>query len=161
MHGQLAKGCGVAERLVCSGGGRSSPAARRLLLAGKRESRAGNGELSNDSARGAVLQAMRDYTAAAIGQSGVMWSRASVRTVIRLVYGMSGREQGVSKCPRWHGFTPQRPARRSYRQQGEAARAWLDVEHPAIAARPWKEKAELVRADQCGLRSDKAPPERS
>ncbi|MER5567246.1 IS630 family transposase [Streptomyces goshikiensis] len=40
-------------------------------------------------------------------------------------------------------------------------RAWLEEEYPAIAARARQEKAELVWADQCGLRSDTAPPGRS
>ncbi|MFI1184528.1 winged helix-turn-helix domain-containing protein [Streptomyces sp. NPDC020799] len=60
-----------------------------------------------------------------------------------------------------HGFTPQRPARRSYRQQPEAVRVWLEEEYPAIKARAQWEKAELVWAGQCGLRSDTAPPGRS
>lgn len=60
-----------------------------------------------------------------------------------------------------HGFTPQRPARRSCRRQDAQVRAWLEEEHPAIAARARKEKAELFWADQCGLRSDTAPPGRS
>lgn len=81
---------------------------RQALLAVVPEPRAGKGELIGESARGAVLQAMRDYTPADVGQSGVMWTRASVRTLIRLVCGVS-----------MHGFTPQRPARRSYRQQDD------------------------------------------
>ncbi|MFD9487315.1 transposase [Streptomyces sp. NPDC059991] len=40
-------------------------------------------------------------------------------------------------------------------------RAWLEEKYPAIAARAKREKAEPVWADQCGLRSDTAPPGRS
>ncbi|WP_247615287.1 helix-turn-helix domain-containing protein [Streptomyces tagetis] len=58
---------------------------------------------------------MLDHTPAGLGQSGVMWSRASVRTLIRLVCGVSVTERGVGKWLRRHGFTPQRPARRSCR----------------------------------------------
>ncbi|PJN32323.1 hypothetical protein CG747_43405 [Streptomyces sp. CB02959] len=53
---------------------------------------------------------------------------------------------------RRHGLTPQRPARRSYRQQPEAVRAWSEEEYPAIVVRAKREQAELVRADRCGLR---------
>ncbi|MFJ3927230.1 IS630 family transposase [Streptomyces sp. NPDC090022] len=62
---------------------------------------------------------------------------------------------------RRHGFTPQRPARRSYRQKDDEVGRWLQEEYPAIRARANGERAELVWADQCGLRSDTAPPGRS
>ncbi|MFG2638775.1 IS630 family transposase, partial [Streptomyces sp. NPDC048362] len=50
---------------------------------------------------------------------------------------------------------------RSYRQDQEKVDAWLDEEFPAIAARAKAEKAVIAWADQCGLRSDTAPPGRS
>ncbi|MEV7860912.1 winged helix-turn-helix domain-containing protein [Streptomyces hirsutus] len=78
----------------------------------------------DESARGAVLQATRDYTPADLGQNGVMWTRASVRTLIRLVCGVSMTERGVGKWLRRHGFTPQRPARRSYRQKDDEVSRW-------------------------------------
>jgi transposase len=160
-YGQAAEVFGVSERSVGTWWRSSRAGGRQALLAAPRESRRGKGELLDDSARGAVLQAMRDYTPVDIGQSGVLWTRASVRTLIRLVCGTSMTEQGVGKWLRRHGFTPQRPARRSYRQQPEAVRAWLEDEYPAIAAQARRERAELVWADQCGLRSDTAPPGRS
>ncbi|MEW1660972.1 winged helix-turn-helix domain-containing protein [Streptomyces sp. NPDC093707] len=49
---------------------------------------------------------------------------------------------------RRHGITPQWPARRSYRQQPQAVRAWSEEECPAIAVRVKREQAELVRADR-------------
>ncbi|WP_406723653.1 transposase [Streptomyces sp. GD-15H] len=56
---------------------------------------------------------------------------------------------------------PQQPARRSCRQKGDEVSRWLQEEYPAIRARASGEKAEPVRADRCGLRSDTAPPGRS
>ncbi|WP_406723652.1 winged helix-turn-helix domain-containing protein [Streptomyces sp. GD-15H] len=40
---------------------------------------------------------MRDDTPADLGQSGVLWTRASVRTLIRSVCGVSMTERGVGK----------------------------------------------------------------
>jgi transposase len=160
-YGRAAEMFGVSERSVGTWWRAFKAGGKPALLAAERESRAGKGELLDDSARGAVLQAMRDYTPADLGQSGVMWTRASTRALIRLVCGVSMTEQGVGKWLRRHGFTPQRPARRSYRQQDAQVRAWLEEEYPAISARAKQEKAELVWADQCGLRSDTAPPGRS
>lgn len=160
-YGRAAEMFGVSERSVGTWWRASRVGGRQALLAVAREPRAGKGELVGESARGAVLEAMRDYTPADIGSSGVMWTRASVRALIRLVCGVSMTEQGVGKWLRRHGFTPQRPARRSYRQQDDQVTAWLEVEYPAIRARASEEKSELVWADQCGLRSDTAPPGRS
>ncbi|MFE2186428.1 IS630 family transposase [Streptomyces sp. NPDC059455] len=160
-YGQAAEMFGVSSRSVGTWWRAFQAGGRQALLVAVRQPRAGVGELLNDSARGAVLRAMRDCTPADIGLSGVLWARASVRALIKLVCGVSMTEQGVGKWLRRHGFTPQRSARRSYRQQPEAVRAWLEEEYPAIAARAKGEKAGLVWADQCGLRSDTAPPGRS
>ncbi|MEU5547588.1 winged helix-turn-helix domain-containing protein [Streptomyces sioyaensis] len=93
--------------------------------------------------------------------TGVLWTRASVKALIRLVAGVSMTERGVGKWLRRHGFTPQRPARRSYRHKDDEVSRWLQEEYPAVRARASGEKAELVWADQRGLRSDTAPPGRS
>ncbi|MFI9081630.1 IS630 family transposase [Streptomyces sioyaensis] len=160
-YGQAAEVFGVSERSVGTWWRAFKTGGRQALLAVVAQPRTGMGELLDASARGAVLEAMRDYTPADIGLSGVLWTRVSVKALIKLVCGVAMTEQGVGKWLRRHGFTPQRPARRSYRQQPAQVRAWLDEEYPAIAARARREKAELVWADQCGLRSDTAPPGRS
>ncbi|MGM1060053.1 winged helix-turn-helix domain-containing protein [Saccharothrix sp. Mg75] len=61
---------------------------------------------------------------------------------------------------RRHGFTPQRPTRRAYEQQPAAVLAWLDEEYPAIEDRAKAEGAAITWVDQCGPRSDAAPPGR-
>ncbi|MFC8176027.1 IS630 family transposase [Streptomyces sp. NPDC057325] len=83
------------------------------------------------------------------------------RALIRLVCGVSMTERGVGKWLRRHGFTPQRPARRSSRQKDDEVGRWLQQEYPAIRARASEERGELVWADQYSLRSDSAPPGRS
>ncbi|WP_073450259.1 IS630 family transposase [Streptomyces yunnanensis] len=160
-YGQAAELFGVSERSVGTWWRALQAGGRQDLLAAVRPPRAGMGELLDSSARGAVLQALRDYTPADVGHSGVLWTRASVKSLIKLVCGVTMTEQGLGKWLRRHGFTPQRPARRSYRQQPEKVTAWLEEEYPAIKARARREKAELVWVDQCGLRSDTAPPGRS
>ncbi|MEV7676214.1 winged helix-turn-helix domain-containing protein [Streptomyces sp. NPDC088752] len=114
-YGQAAEMFGVFERSVGTWWQASRAGGRQALLAVVREPHSDSGELIDESARGAVLRAMRDYTPADLGQSGVMWTRASVRSLICLVCGVSMTERGVGKWLRRHGFTPQRPARRSYR----------------------------------------------
>ncbi|MFI8281382.1 helix-turn-helix domain-containing protein, partial [Streptomyces sp. NPDC085929] len=75
---QAAEVFGVSERSVGTWWRAVRAEGGRAVLAAPRESRAGKGELIGESARGAVLRAMRDYTPTDIGQSGVLWTRASV-----------------------------------------------------------------------------------
>ncbi|MGW7674125.1 IS630 family transposase [Streptomyces sp. NPDC054775] len=80
---------------------------------------------------------------------------------LRIVTGHAMTEQGVGKWLRRHGFSPQRPDRPSYRQDQARVDVWLREEYPAITARATAEHAVVAWADQCGLRSDTAPPGRS
>ncbi|MFC6091564.1 IS630 family transposase [Saccharothrix lopnurensis] len=91
---------------------------------------------------------------------GSLWTRQAVVELTYLVVGVDMTEQGVGLWLRRHGFTPQRPARRAYEQQ-PAVRAWLDEDYWAIEARAKIEGAAIAWVDQCGLRSDAAPPGRS
>ncbi|GAQ51469.1 hypothetical protein a10_01249 [Streptomyces acidiscabies] len=160
-YGQAAEVFGVSERSVGTWWRAGRTGGRQALLAAVPEPRSSKGELIDESARGAVLRAMRDDTLAGLGQSGVMWTRASARVHVRLVCGVSMTERGVGKWLRRHGFTPQLPARRSSRQKDDEVSRWPEEEYPTVRARASGEKAELVRAGRCGLRSDTAPPGRS
>lgn len=78
-----------------------------------------------------------------------------------MVVGVTMTEQGVGKWLRRHGFSPQCPDRRSCCQDQAKVDAWLQEEYPAIAVQAKAENAQVAWADQCGLRSDTAPPGRS
>ncbi|MBA8925045.1 transposase [Kutzneria viridogrisea] len=133
----------------------------REALAVRRARRPGPAELITAAERGTLFMAMADYTPEELLIGGPLWTRAAVVELIRLVTGVVMTEQGVGLWLRRHGFTPQRPARRAYEQQPAAVRAWLDTEYPAIASRAKAEGAVVAWVDQCGLRSDAAPPGRS
>ncbi|ONI90061.1 hypothetical protein ALI22I_13465 [Saccharothrix sp. ALI-22-I] len=126
-----------------------------------RTGRPGPAELITPEDRGTLFAAMADYTPEELLIGGPLWTRQAVVQLIRLVVGVVMTEQGVGLWLRRHGFTPQRPARRAYEQQPAAVRAWLDEDYPAIEARARSEGAVIAWVDQCGLRSDTAPPGRS
>ncbi|MBA3839964.1 MAG: hypothetical protein H0X55_06650 [Thermoleophilaceae bacterium] len=46
------------------------------------------------------------------------------------------------------------PLRRAYEQSDEAVRRWLSERYPEIERRARKERAEILWADESGLRSD-------
>lgn len=150
---------GVSERSVGSWW-RAYRREGRDGLAVRRVRRPGPSELISDAERGTLFAAMADYTPEELLIGGPLWTRAAVVELVGMVTGVVMTQQGVGAWLRRHGFTPQRPAKRAYEQQDEQVRAWLDEEYPAIAARARTEDAVVVWADQCGLRSDTAPPGR-
>ncbi|MFE0178222.1 IS630 family transposase [Streptomyces sp. NPDC059002] len=150
----------VAERSVGSWW-RAYQAGGREALAVKRTRRPGPHELIGEEERAVLFQAMADYTPEQLLIGGPLWTRPLVAELVRMVTGMVMTERGVGKWLRRHGFSPQRPDRRSYRQDQAKVTAWLRDEYPAIAAGAKAENAVVAWADQCGLRSDTAPPGRS
>ncbi|MFZ3475820.1 IS630 family transposase [Streptomyces sp. 4.24] len=151
---------GVSERSVGSWW-RAYQAGGREALAVKRTRRPGPHELVSGEERAVLFQAMADYTPEQLLIGGPLWTRPLVAELVGMVTGVVMTERGVGKWLRRHGFSPQRPDRRSYRQDQEKVTAWLQGEYPAIAARAKTENAVVAWADQCGLRSDTAPPGRS
>ncbi|WP_331751203.1 winged helix-turn-helix domain-containing protein (plasmid) [Streptomyces globisporus] len=82
-----------------------------------------------------LFQAMAEYTPEELLIGGPLWTRPLVAELIRMVTGAMMTERGVGKWLRRHGFSPQRPDRRSYRQDQAEVDARLGIEYPAIAAR--------------------------
>lgn len=147
----------VAERSVGTWW-RAYRAGGREALAVRRTGRPGPDERIGPEERAVLFQAMADYTPEELLIGGPLWTRPLVAGLIRIVTGTVMTERGVGKWLRRHGFSPQRPDRRSYRQDQAKVDAWLEEEYPAIAARAKEEDAVVAWADQCGLRSDTAPP---
>jgi transposase len=152
---QAAEVFGVSERSVGSwwrayrGGGREALAVRRIR-------RPGPHELISDEERGTLFQAVADYSPEELLMGGPLWTRATVRELIRMVTGVVMAERGVGKWLRRHGFTPQRPARRAYQQQKKTVRAWLEEEYPLIAARVIAARAKKVYKKVAWQRQDAA-----
>jgi transposase len=85
---------------------------------------------------------------------GFLWTRALVRDLIRQQLGVEVGEDTVGRYLRAWGFSPQKPMRRAYEQSDEAVRAWLEERYPEIEKRARRERAEILWADESGLRSD-------
>jgi len=60
----------------------------------------------------------------------------------------------VKRYLRSWGFSPQKPMRRAYEQSDEAVRRWLQESLPEIEKRARAGRAEILWADESGLRSD-------
>ncbi|MCA1680576.1 MAG: IS630 family transposase [Actinobacteria bacterium] len=85
---------------------------------------------------------------------GFLWTRALVRDLIANELGVELGEDTVGRYLRAWGFSPQKPMRRAYEQSDEAVRRWLEERYPAIERQARKDRAEILWADEMGLRSD-------
>lgn len=85
-----------------------------------------------------------------------LWTRAAVQQLIARQCGVRVSIWTVGRYLKAWGFTPQRPARRALEQNPAAVRRWLRQEYPAVQARAKREQAEILWADQMGVRSDPA-----
>ena len=85
---------------------------------------------------------------------GFLWTRALVRDLIRRELSVELGEDTVGRYLRAWGFSPQKPMRRAYEQSSEAVRQWLEERYPEIEKCARRERAEILWADESGLRSD-------
>src|ERR1019366_1853943 len=85
---------------------------------------------------------------------GFLWTRALVRDLIAQQFRIEIGEDTVGRYLRAWGFSPQKPMRRAYEQSDAAVRRWLEERYPEIVKSAYRERAEILWADESGLRSD-------
>lgn len=85
-----------------------------------------------------------------------LWTRAAIRELIRVRFGVKLSIRGVGDyLARW-GYTPQKATRRAYERDDAAVKRWLEDDYPKILARAKREKAEICWGDETGVRSDES-----
>ena len=82
--------------------------------------------------------------------AGFLWDRENVCGLIRQLFGVGLALQNLSVYLRKWGMSPQRPIKRSYKQDPEQIKKWFDEEFPAIKARAKSENAEMAWGDETG-----------
>ncbi|MGW4898101.1 IS630 family transposase, partial [Kitasatospora sp. NPDC004240] len=95
-----------------------------------------------------------DHQPCDLGLPGQLWTRAQVGALIAKLYRVRWTEQGVGEYLRRWGLSFQRPDKRAVEQDPEAVRGRLEEAWPAIRAKARAEGAEVLFADQVGIRSD-------
>lgn len=82
-----------------------------------------------------------------------LWTRQAVVELIEKQLGIKMPIRTVGEyLDRW-GFTPQKPKRKSYKQNPEEVSRWLEEEYPEIERRAAAENAEIHWGDETGVRS--------
>jgi transposase len=123
-------------------------------LAGKRIGRPmGSGRLLTREQEDQIIETLVQETPEKLGIPSALWTRAAVCALIGQRCGLKLAERTVGDyLSRW-GFTPQKPVRKSYRQDDQAVQRWLEETYPKIEARARAAGAEIHWADETGIRS--------
>lgn len=83
-----------------------------------------------------------------------LWTRESVRELIRSQCGIDMPVRTVGDYLKRWGMTPQKPQKRAYEQRAPEVQAWLEEEYPAIQEQAKRENAEIYWGDETGIRND-------
>ncbi|MFJ9847718.1 IS630 family transposase [Kitasatospora sp. NPDC101155] len=130
------------------GGGRDA------LVARPRGRQVGEHQALSEAEQAAVRQAVLDHQPCDLGLRGQLWTRGQIGALIAKLYRVRLTEPGAGKYLRRWGLSFQRPDKRAVEQDPEAVRGWLEETWPAIRAKAKAEGAEVLFADQVGIRSD-------
>lgn len=102
----------------------------------------------------AICNLIRDRHPEQLKLPFVLWTADAVRQLIQRKYKVRVSARTARRyLARW-GFTPQKPVRRAYEQDGVVVARWLKEEYPAIRAAAKRERALIYWGDEMGLRSD-------
>jgi transposase len=124
------------------------------LAAGKRGRRHGQKTLLSLAQQAQISRAIAEKNPDQLKLPGFLWTRALVCELIERRYGIRVAEKTAGAYLRRWGFTPQKPLRRAYEQSAPAVQRWLDEIYPQIERHARRDGAEILWADEMGMRSD-------
>ncbi len=101
-----------------------------------------------------IRELIRDKTPEQLKLPFALWTRKSVRDLMRNLTGIQIPIRTVGEYLRRWGYTPQRPLKKAYEQRPAEVKQWLDVTYPQVRARAKKENAEIHWGDETGVRNE-------
>ena len=85
--------------------------------------------------------------------ASALWTRQAVRELIQQQTGKRMPIRTVGEYLRRWGYTPQKPVRKSYKQDPKAVQEWLETEYPQIEQRAAAEAGEIHWGYEMGVQS--------
>ena len=119
----------------------------------KRGRKAGEKRTLNAEQEKELITLLVDHDPAQFKLKGCMWTRGSVKELIKQKYGITMPNRTVGEYLRRWGFTVQRPAKREANQKPEQVEAWLNEEYPAIHRKAKAENAEIFWGDETAVQN--------
>ncbi len=152
-QGEVARIVGVHRQAVNRWVSTHRAGGDRALSARRRGRRGGHTKLSETEQR-RIAGLVSGKNPDQLSLPGFLWTRALVGELIANELGIELGEDTVGRYLRAWGFSPQKPMRRAYEQSDEAVRRWLEERYPQIECQARRDRAEILWADEMGLRSD-------
>jgi len=125
--------------------------ALKLKTRGRRE---GSGRRLTEDQERKTRKLLADKTPDQLKMPYALWTRESVRELIKEQFGIALPIRTVGHYLKRWGMTPQKPVKQAYEQQPARVKRWLDEEYPGIQAKAKQEDAEIHWGDETGLRND-------
>ena len=100
-----------------------------------------------------ILSLIVDKNPEQLKLKGWMWTRNSVKDLIKQKYGIDMPIRTVGEYLKRWGLTVQRPAKQEMNQKKEQVDAWLKEQYPAIHAQAKAEKAEIFWGDETAVQN--------
>ena len=97
-----------------------------------------------------ILKQLLDHNPEQFKIKGCLWTRYSVRALIKQKYGIDMPIRTVGEYLRRWGLTVQRPAKQAMSQKPEA---WLNEQYPAIHTEAKAENAEIFWGDETAVQN--------
>ena len=119
----------------------------------KRGRKAGEKRTLNGEQEQEIITLLVDHDPAQLKLKGCMWTRDSVKELIKQKYGITMPNRTVGEYLHRWGFTVQRPAKREANQKPERVEAWLNEEYPAIHHKAKAENAEIFWGDETAVQN--------
>src|SRR4051794_20037587 len=113
----------------------------------------GSGRLLTTEQEQRIQEAIETKGPQELEITSALWTRQAVQELIKQQVGIRLPIRTVGEyLGRW-GFTPQKPVRKSYKQDPEAVAEWLETKYPEIEQRAAEEDGEIHWGDETGVRS--------
>jgi transposase len=113
----------------------------------------GSGRLVGPEQEEAIQRLIDEKTPKDLGIEQALWTRAAVRELIKQQTGQDLPIRTVGEYLNRWGYTPQKPVRKSYKQDPKEVAEWLETKYPDIEKRAAQEGGEIHWGDETGVRS--------
>jgi len=117
----------------------------------------GSGRLLSETQEIAVQEAIDQHAPEDLGIASPLWTRRAVRELVETSCDVRLAVRTVGDYLRRWGYRPQRPRRKSRRQDPQEVREWLENTYPSLRKRAAKEQAEIHGCDEMGVGANDSP----
>src|SRR5262249_27529302 len=113
----------------------------------------GSGRRLDFQQEAAIQQLIDTKTPQDLGIASALWTRAAVRDLIEQQTQQDMPIRTVGEYLNRWGYTPQKPVKKSYKQDPKEVQQWLEQKYPEIERRAAQEGGEIHWGDETGVRS--------